>query len=80
MKVIDEKTSLNKHSGLCFYYKVNSLKVSDIERFKRQVNLACMRIKDKTGYQGAFYISKALKDNDFVEDKITVRIKTDRLI
>ena len=80
MKVIYKKSSLNKHSGLSYYFKINNSKFSNIKRFKRQVNLACMRITDKTGYRGTFNISTGFEDNDFVEDKITVRIKTDRLI
>lgn len=62
-----------------YYFKANSSKVDDKERFRRQVNLACIRIKEKTGYIGIFDITAGYNDNDFVNDKITVTIKTDRI-
>ena len=34
-----------------------------------------MRIKNKTGYTGLFDIDTSLNGNDFINDKITVRIK-----
>ena len=62
-----------------YYFKANSSKVDDKERFRRQVNLVCMRIKEQTGYRGIFDITSGYNDNDFVNNKITVTIKTDRI-
>lgn len=72
----DENSKLISY--LCYYFKVNCSKVDDKKKFRRQVNLACIRIKEKTGYRGVFNISTGFKDNDFVEDKITLAIKTDK--
>jgi hypothetical protein len=57
-----------------YYFKVNRSKES--KKLQRQIKLACIRIKNKTGYTGVFDIDTALNDNDFIYDKITVRIKT----
>lgn len=62
-----------------YLYKINSSKLNEKERLQRQINLTCKRIKDKTGYTGSFQVLKGYNNNDFVEDKITVRIATDKL-
>jgi hypothetical protein len=62
-----------------YLYKINSSKLNEKERLQRQINLTCKRIKDKTGYTGIFKVLKGYNNDDFVEDKITVRIATDKL-
>jgi len=62
-----------------YYYKINSNKLNQKERLQKQINLTCKRIKDKTGYSGSFEILKGYNNNDFIEEKITVRIATETL-
>jgi len=62
-----------------YYFKVKGTKIGS-EKLQRQVNLACMRIKNKTGYTGGFTVQTGLSDNDFVNDRITLVIKKHDLL
>ena len=62
-----------------YLYKINSSKLNEKERLQRQINLTCKRIKDKTGYTGSFQVLKGYNNDDFVENKITVRIATESI-
>jgi len=57
-----------------YTFKVNQSKIGSKE-LQRQINLACMRIKNKTGYTGIFDIKTGFNGDDFINDKITVRIQ-----
>lgn len=66
-------------SQVKYYFRINETKLMDKKKFIRQVNLACIRIKEKTKYTGLFSISTGYNNNDLVDGKITVIIKKDRI-
>ena len=56
---------------VCFYYRINSSKIEEPERFKKQLKLAVKRIGKK---QGEVEFEIGHNHNDFLTGTMTVRI------